>query len=77
MSFFSYGSKAGALLGNAEDYGAAYGAAGGTIGTAAGALSALLFAGFVLVVYLRVFRKDASQVSGRQAQIRTGEIFKR
>lgn len=37
----------------AEDYGAAYGAAGGTIGTAAGALSALLFAGFVLVVYLR------------------------
>ena len=72
---FSYGSKAGALLGNAEDYGAAYGAAGGTIGTAAGALSALLFAGFVLVVYLRVFKRRFAR-SGRQAQILYGEIFK-
>ena len=53
-----------------RDYGAAYGAAGGTIGTAAGALSALLFAGFVLVVYLRVFKKTPAR-SERQAQIRT------
>lgn len=54
---FSYGSKAGALLGDPENYGAAYGAAGGTIGTGVGALVALLFATFVLVVYLRVFKK--------------------
>lgn len=72
---FSYGSKAGALLGNAEDYGAAYGAAGGTIGTAAGALSALLFAGFVLVVYLRVFKKTLRKERKTSADS-YGEIFK-
>lgn len=55
---FSYGTKAGALLGDPENYGAAYGAAGGTIGTGVGALVALLFATFVLVVYLRVFKKS-------------------
>lgn len=54
---FSYGTRAGALLGDPENYGAAYGAAGGTIGTGAGALVALLFSAFVLVVYLRVFKK--------------------
>lgn len=54
---FSYGSKAGALLGDPENYGAAYGAAGGTIGTGVGALVALLFTTFVLVVYLGVFKK--------------------
>lgn len=54
---FSYGARAGALLGDAENYGAAYGAAGGTIGTGVGALVALLFSTFVLVVYLRVFKK--------------------
>ena len=55
---FSVGTKAGALLGNPEDYGAAYGAAGGTIGTGTGAFVALLFVSFVLIVYLRVFKKQ-------------------
>lgn len=54
---FSYGAKAGALLGDAENYGAAYGAAGGTIGTGVGALVALLFSAFVLLVYLGRFKK--------------------
>lgn len=54
---FSYGSKAGALLGDPDNYGAAYGAAGGTIGTGVGALVALLFTTFVMVVYLKVFKK--------------------
>lgn len=54
---FSYGARAGALLGDPENYGAAYGAAGGTIGTGVGALVALLFATFVLLIYLRVFKK--------------------
>jgi len=54
---FSYGEKAGALLGDPANYSAAYGAAGGTIGTGVGALVALLFSAFVMVIYLRVFRK--------------------
>ena len=51
------GAKAGALLENKENYAAAYGAAGGTLGTAMGALVALLFCTFVMVVYLRAFKK--------------------
>lgn len=54
---FSYGAKAGALLGDAKNYGAAYGAAGGTIGTGVGALVALLFSTFVLLAYLGRFKK--------------------
>lgn len=53
----SYGAKAGALLGNQDDYSAAYGAAGGTIGTGAGAAVALLFCTFVLLTYLGSFKK--------------------
>lgn len=55
---YSYGSKAGAVLGNAENYAAAYGAAGGTLGTGVGALVGLLFAVFVLIVYMKVFKKQ-------------------
>lgn len=51
------GAKAGALLENKENYAAAYGAAGGTLGTGMGALTALLFCTFVLVVYLKAFKK--------------------
>ena len=51
------GAKAGALLDNKENYAAAYGAAGGTLGTAMGAVTALLFCTFVLVVYLGPFKK--------------------
>ena len=54
---YSYGAKVGRLLGNEENYAAAYGAAGGTIGTGAGALVALLFATFVLIAFLGRFKK--------------------
>lgn len=54
---FSYGAKVGRLLGNEENYAAAYGAAGGTIGTGIGALVALLFSTFVLLVFLKKFKK--------------------
>jgi len=52
------GAKAGALLDNKENYAAAYGAAGGTLGTGMGALTALLFCTFVLVVYLKGFKRS-------------------
>lgn len=55
---FSYGSKIGAILGNQENYAAAYGAMGGTIGTGAGALVALLFVLFVYLVYMRVYKQQ-------------------
>ena len=55
---FGIGSRVGALLGDPENYAAAYGAAGGTIGTGTGALVALLFSTFVLVVFLGAFKKS-------------------
>lgn len=55
---FGLGSRVGSLLGNPENYAAAYGAAGGTIGTGTGALVALLFSAFVLVVFLGAFKKS-------------------
>lgn len=55
---FSLGSRAGALLGDSENYGAAYGAAGGTIGTGMGALVALLFSAFVMVIFLSAYKKS-------------------
>ena len=55
---YSYGMKVGAILGNPENYAAAYGAAGGTIGTGIGAVVALLFSAFVLFAYLKVYRRQ-------------------
>ena len=55
---YSYGTKVGAVLGNAENYAAAYGAAGGTLGTGTGAVVGLLFAAFVLLAYLSVFKRQ-------------------
>ncbi|RHA91687.1 putative polysaccharide biosynthesis protein [Roseburia inulinivorans] len=55
---YSYGTKVGAVLGNTENYAAAYGAAGGTLGTGTGAVVGLLFASFVLVAYLSVFKRQ-------------------
>lgn len=53
----SVGARAGAIVGQEEEYAAAYGAAGGTLGTGAGALVALLFTTFVLMVYLGRFKR--------------------
>lgn len=55
---YSYGTRVGAVLGNAENYAAAYGAAGGTIGTGVGALVALLFSAFVLFAYMSVYKRQ-------------------
>ena len=48
---FGYGTRIGAVLGNADTYGAAYGAAGGTLGTSIGAAVGLAFMLFVFVIY--------------------------
>ena len=69
-----YGAKAGALLGDADNYSAAYGAAGGTLGTAVGALVALLFCTFVLVVYLRAFKRSLHRERKRNVDS-YGSIF--
>ena len=54
---YKYGMKVGAILGNQENYAAAYGAAGGTLGTGVGAFVALLFSCFVLFAYLHVYNR--------------------
>lgn len=72
---FSYGAKVGALLGDAENYGSAYGAAGGTIGTGAGALVAFLFSLFVMIAYLKRFKKKMEKE--RKTNVDSyGEIFR-
>lgn len=48
---FKYGMRIGAVLGDAQDYGAAFGAAGGTMGTAVGAFAALVFVLFLFAAY--------------------------
>lgn len=54
---FDYGKKVGAVLGDADDYAAAWGAAGGTLGTAMGAATSLAFLIFVITIYRKRFRK--------------------
>lgn len=54
---FQRGMTLGAVLGNQEDYSAAFGAAGGTLGTGAGAVAGLLFVAFVFFVYRPVFKR--------------------
>lgn len=70
---YNYGTKVGAVLGNAENYAAAYGAAGGTLGTGTGAVVGLLFAAFVLLAYLSVFKRQMKRE--RRARLTAIRIF--
>lgn len=63
---FSYGAKVGAILGNPDNYAAAYGAMGGTIGTGAGAVVALLFVGFVYLIYMRLYKQQMKRSRERE-----------
>lgn len=47
---YRYGTRIGAVLGDAEHYGPAYGAAGGTLGTNLGSVAALIFVLFVFLL---------------------------
>ncbi len=54
---FKYGARVGGVLGNEDNYAAAYGAAGGTLGTSMGALFALLFILFIFFAFNKVLKK--------------------
>ncbi|MBR4706598.1 MAG: polysaccharide biosynthesis protein [Pseudobutyrivibrio sp.] len=58
---FSYGKKVGGVLGDVDNYAAAFGAAGGTLGTSTGALFALVF---ILFIYF-AFKKPFSRMQKR------------
>ena len=61
---FGYGKRLGAVLGDPDNYAAAYGAAGGTLGTNLGSVAALLFVLFVFFVYMRVFKRRMRKERG-------------
>ncbi len=54
---FSYGKNVGEMIGDPDNYAAAYGAAGGTIGTASGALLALVFMLFIYFAYRKRLKR--------------------
>ena len=63
---FEYGLKIDAILGT-ETAAPAYGASGSTLGTTLGALSALLFISFLLIVFLKSEKKKAIRDSQKES----------
>lgn len=63
---FGYGQKIDAVLGT-DTAAPAYGASGSTLGTTLGALSALLFVSFLLMVYLKGERKKTYKESQKES----------
>lgn len=61
---YRYGTRVGAVLGDASHYGPAYGAAGGTLGTNLGSVAALLFVLFIFFAYMHVFRRKMKHDKG-------------
>ena len=61
---YRYGTKIGAVLGDADHYGPAYGAAGGTLGTNLGSVAALIFVLFVFFAYMHVFKRRMKREKG-------------
>lgn len=72
---FSYGKKVGAVLGNPDNYAAAYGAAGGTLGTLSGSILALGIVAFIYTAYRRRFKKKLIRDHSR-TQESYGEVFR-
>lgn len=65
---YGYGSRIGAVLGNEEEYSAAYGAAGGTLGTNIGAVMGLLFVGFLFLAYKPIFKRQMRRDRSRNQE---------
>ena len=65
---YGYGSRIGAVLGNEEEYSAAYGAAGGTLGTNIGAVMGLLFVGFLFLAYKPIFKRQMRRDKSRKQE---------
>ena len=63
---FGYGQKIDAVLGT-ETAAPAYGASGSTLGTTLGALSALLFVSFLLIVFLKSEKKKTVRDSKKES----------
>ncbi|MBR1572615.1 MAG: polysaccharide biosynthesis protein [Lachnospiraceae bacterium] len=72
---FSYGKKVGAVLGDPNNYAAAYGAAGGTLGTLSGSILALGIVIFIYMAYRRRFKKKLIRDHSRN-QESYGEVFR-
>lgn len=64
---FQEGMKAN-LVRSSQSYSFAFGAAGGTIGTGAGAVAALVFLAFILMVYRPVMKKQAARDKARRQE---------
>lgn len=58
MYLFSYGKKIDTMLGT-ETAAPAYGASGSTLGTTLGALSALIFVGYLVIAYLKSEKQES------------------
>lgn len=63
---FDYGAKIDAVLGT-DTAAPAYGASGSTLGTTLGALTALIFVGFLLIVFLKSEKKRDYQSSNKES----------
>ena len=57
---FDYGRKVGTVLGDPNEYAAAWGAAGGTLGTALGSAASLAFLIFLISIYRKRFKKKCA-----------------
>lgn len=63
---FAYGQKIDALLGT-ETAAPAYGASGSTLGTTLGALAALLFMSFLMIIYLKSEKRKTFREGSRES----------
>ena len=64
---FNAGRAVGKTRGD-KSFGPAYAAAGGTLGTVLGALSALIFVGFIFLAYHKVFKKKMKRDHSRKRE---------